>query len=168
MIEIADVEDYPPNSAGWYIYTFANGFQCHMYYNGTQWKTAGGQMHRIMPGDTWHSSYFARQKTANILEIVWRTSRKIKDGRTPQDVLAKSMEELGELSQEVLIAADKHYKDPGNDGIVGEAIDVMICMADMIYGQFPDIPECVVAEIMERKLIKWEEKSSKSSSKTKS
>ncbi len=66
-------------------------------------------------------------------DYVFGVSDKLKDGRTIADVIGHTMEELGELATEVKIADGKSYKDPGVDGIVGEAVDVIVCLLDWAY-----------------------------------
>lgn len=65
---------------------------------------------------------------------------------------------MGELSQEVMIDQGHHYKAPGKDGIIGEAVDVIVCMADMIFQADPTITEEEVQVILAKKLAKWIEK----------
>lgn len=89
---------------------------------------------------------------------ILQNSKTIKDGRTRYAVLAKAGEELGELSQEVMISLGDHYKNPGKDGVIGEAIDLMICCTDMIYGVNPEITEEELIQISGLKLSKWKEK----------
>ena len=91
-----------------------------------------------------------------LVEQIKETSQRIKDGRSKYAVLAKATEELGELSQEVMIEAGDHYKEPGKDGIVGEAIDLMICAIDMILQADPQFTEQQMQAIATRKLAKWE------------
>ena len=87
---------------------------------------------------------------------------KVADGipndRTPSDVLKYMMTEVGELSEEVIIAEGKSYKDPGKDGIVGEAIDVAVCAFDIIHRMCPDMTEGELMKIAQPKLDKWAEK----------
>jgi hypothetical protein len=88
-----------------------------------------------------------------------QNSKRIKNGRTRYAVLAKAQEELGELAQEVMISQDDHYKPEGKDGIIGEAIDLMVCCIDIIYGVNPNITEAEMQVILKKKLAKWVEKS---------
>lgn len=92
------------------------------------------------------------------IKQILETSKAIKDGRTRYAVLAKAGEELGELSQEVMISVGDHYKPAGKDGVIGEAIDLMICCSDMIYGVDPEITEEQLIQIAGLKLSKWKEK----------
>lgn len=92
------------------------------------------------------------------IEQILATSRRIHDDRTDYAVLAKATEELGELAQEVMIENGDHYKEPGKDGIVGEAIDTIICCVDLIYQQNKVITEATLQRILSKKLAKWAEK----------
>lgn len=90
-----------------------------------------------------------------IFKIVQNYSSLIEDGRTHHDVLAYMMTELGELSEEIIIANGKSYKDPGVDGIIGEAVDVILCALDMINISNPQMTEDEILEIVIRKCKKW-------------
>jgi hypothetical protein len=61
--------------------------------------------------------------------------------RTPADIAMHTLTELGELAQEIIIAEGRSYKDPGKDGVIGEAIDVLICAADYVMTRHPNIRE---------------------------
>jgi hypothetical protein len=98
-----------------------------------------------------------------LLNQVWATSRIISRAegpnlRTKYAVLAKGMEEMGELSQEIMISLGQHYKKPGKDGVIGEAIDVIVCMADLIFHENPNLTEQEVQVLLAAKLAKWVEK----------
>jgi len=86
-------------------------------------------------------------------------SRRIKDSRTPSDIFFKLGEEFGELSQELLIQAGKHYKPAGKDGVIGEALDMIVCLIDLIHRHQNDVTEEQLAEMIQKKLNKWAEKS---------
>ncbi|AFC21577.1 hypothetical protein GAP32_127 [Cronobacter phage vB_CsaM_GAP32] len=81
------------------------------------------------------------------------------DRRTYDYVLKKCVEELGELSLEIQIDSGLSYKEPGADGIEGEAVDLAICAMDMFALQYPGLsPEQIEAEFykkMNEKLEKW-------------
>lgn len=53
--------------------------------------------------------------------------------RTPGKVYLHFLSELGELAEEINIAAGELYKTAGPDGIIGEAADCLNCMCDMIW-----------------------------------
>lgn len=81
------------------------------------------------------------------------------DRRTTDYVLKKCLEELGELSLELQIDAGLSYKEPGADGVEGEAVDLAICAMDMFALQYPGLPpKLIEAEFykkMNEKLEKW-------------
>lgn len=94
-----------------------------------------------------------------LVSEILETSRQIDNGRTIQDVLTHAMTELGELAQEVQIAEGKSYKQQGADGVVGEALDVINCMIDIIYVHYGVLAdEHYMAALNSRKLAKWKEK----------
>lgn len=76
--------------------------------------------------------------------------------RSIYQVLGKLMEEVGELSQEVLIR-DKFVKASkgGPDGIIGEAIDVITCALDLIWVTYPGVDEETIEPLLRLKLEKW-------------
>ena len=79
--------------------------------------------------------------------------------RTNDYVLKKCVEELGELALELQIEDGLSYKEPGEDGVVGEAVDLAITAMDMFALQNPcltpeQLQNLFLAE-MNRKLEKW-------------
>jgi len=100
------------------------------------------------------------------IQRVLKASERVDDGRTPYYVLAKCMEELGELSTEVAVAEGQGYKEAGKDGVVGEAIDTMASLIDLVFlhlrRENPDITLEEIQKILYNKLIpklhKWESK----------
>lgn len=76
-------------------------------------------------------------------------------------VMKKCAEELGELSLEINISQGLSYKEPGKDGIKGEAVDLAICALDMFALQCHNMtPEEIEREFltyMLTKLNKWKE-----------
>lgn len=81
----------------------------------------------------------------------------IENDRTISDIIEHAMTELGELSMENIIEKGRSYKAPGKDGIVGEAVDVMLCMLDIIRKAEPEMTEEALMEIVQPKLQKWKE-----------
>ena len=75
--------------------------------------------------------------------------------RTAYQILAHLTSEVGELAQEVAIVEGDSYKDAGEDGIIGESIDIIICCLDMIRSQNPKITEKQLVEIATTKINKW-------------
>jgi hypothetical protein len=94
-----------------------------------------------------------------LVNTIWCASDHVQDSRTYTDVLTHAMSELGELALEVQIHAGKSYKMPGSDGIVGEALDVVACMLDMIRVHDPLLTESDLMRIMQPKLVKWRQNS---------
>ena len=65
--------------------------------------------------------------------FVQNISRSIQNDRTISSIILKGFEEIGELSEELTIKYFKTYKQPGKDGVIGEAIDLLIVVADLYY-----------------------------------
>lgn len=91
----------------------------------------------------------------SVVEATLFTSVNITDGRTTADVLAHMMTEVGELAQEVIISQGRSYKEPGADGVAGEAIDVMLCALDIIALEKPEWDERDILFYANEKLQKW-------------
>lgn len=91
-----------------------------------------------------------------LVSIVKAYSQEIENGRTPVDILAHLKSEVLELQQEV----EKKMEgfDPGDDGIPGESIDIILCALDLIYVTEPDITEQQLLELADRKCRKWKSK----------
>jgi hypothetical protein len=97
----------------------------------------------------------------NMMSIVKQTfdySDQIKNNRNPFYVLSKITEELGELSVEVQISEGVSYKEAGKDGVVGESIDLITCVLDLIHIMHPELTEEDLVKIAIPKLNKWKEK----------
>lgn len=79
---------------------------------------------------------------------------RIKNGRTEKDILKHLDGEQEELDVEAL----KAYwnKEPGEDGVLGEAIDVFLCAVDYAHKKDPSITAEQIEAIVKRKLDKWE------------
>jgi FKBP-type peptidyl-prolyl cis-trans isomerase FkpA len=75
--------------------------------------------------------------------------------RTRYSVLAHATSELGELAQEVAIVEGHSYKQPSSDGVVGEGVDTILAVLDLIYRHNPDITEEDLIEIARAKGGKW-------------
>lgn len=61
-----------------------------------------------------------------------KISNEVVNHRSQRDVYAHAVTEQGELMQEIIIAEGRSYKEAGEDGIPGEALDLILCMADLI------------------------------------
>lgn len=95
----------------------------------------------------------------DIIQEIFDTGDSIQNNRHPIDVLTYAGTEMGELSQEVLIEYSNlaSHKSPGADGIVGEAVDAIICLVDLIRVHDSSITSDEVHTIIMKKLSKWEE-----------
>lgn len=99
--------------------------------------------------------FLSDTQTATMVDAITLTSQHIDNGRTPNDVFTKLIEEVGELAQELLVLNGRSYKQPGSDGIIGEAIDAINCLVDLIYLIEPGINEQSLAFIAWTKQKKW-------------
>lgn len=94
-------------------------------------------------------------------------SKKIKDDRDINKIFLHAMTEMGELSEEILIDKGLSYKEPGVDGVVGEAVDLLICIVDLLHFHLKQkgvdlsggVIDAYIKDVAENKLKKWEEKS---------
>ena len=90
-----------------------------------------------------------------LVEQVFKYADAIQNGRTPQDILNHTQTEFGELMTEFIISEGKSYKQAGEDGMVGEAIDAIVCLIDFIRVVAPELSEEELCRIAEPKLEKW-------------
>jgi|SRR5271157_419630 len=74
--------------------------------------------------------------------------------RTRYSVLTSTMSELGELAEEVMISEGNSYKEQGEDGIVGEAIDTILCLLDLLHKNC-NLTEKELDAIAKKKCDKW-------------
>lgn len=81
----------------------------------------------------------------------------IEDGRTDLDVLEHMEGEVKELREEI-----ENPENPGEDGIFGEAIDIIACCVDIIRRHIPGLTdeelERLAAQKMREKCEKWKRK----------
>lgn len=75
--------------------------------------------------------------------------------RVLYSVFASLMSEAGELGEEIAIENGHSYKSKGADGVVGEAIDVIITALDLITVANPELTEEQITEMARRKCDKW-------------
>lgn len=76
----------------------------------------------------------------------------VRDGRTLAEICYHLKLELQELDQELAAA------EPGEDGVAGEAIDVMLCALDLVFKARPDWSDADIVAYAERKCRKWASK----------
>lgn len=90
-----------------------------------------------------------------MINNVFEVSDKVKNNRTPSTVLLHLVQELGELATEIQIEEGHIQKTPSDDGIIGEAIDVIICALDIIRIHDQEITEEEIISYCQKKLNKW-------------
>jgi hypothetical protein len=78
----------------------------------------------------------------------------VSNGRTLADVFEHACGEMEEL--EVEIVFHENGTPAGDDGVVGEAVDVMLCMIDLIHQYKPEITNIEIMDIVVRKCEKWQ------------
>lgn len=80
----------------------------------------------------------------NIFDTVWEAAKQADiyhKNRTVQSIYNHAMSEMGEIALEVNIEDGQSYKAPGSDGIVGESLDAIAAMLDLVYKVNPDFPK---------------------------
>lgn len=78
--------------------------------------------------------------------------------RTVQSIFNHALSEMGEIAIEINIAAGQSYKAPGSDGIVGESLDAIAALFDIIYQVDPNLTEEQLIKMLEPKMKKWIDK----------
>lgn len=91
-----------------------------------------------------------------LVNTIFQASDRIKNNRSPQDILNHLVSEIGELSTEISIEYGNSYKTPSVDGIVGEAIDAILCLVDIIHKHAPELTEDDLAKYAQKKTMKWQ------------
>lgn len=94
-----------------------------------------------------------------MISQILQTAESIKNNRTVSQIFTYTIEEIGELATELNIEDGYSNKEPGKDGVIGEAVDAIICLMDLIYTHRPTITEDELAQVCANKLTKWKEKS---------
>lgn len=88
-----------------------------------------------------------------IEQLVRIYSRRIQNGRTLSDIVRHAEDELVELKDELVKL--EAGEPQGDDGIVGESIDVILCALDAIYVANPAITDEEILDIARTKCEKW-------------
>lgn len=89
-----------------------------------------------------------------MVEEILAACERIKNDRNLCSVFLHLKEEVQELNTEVIASVFSNAQ--GEDGIIGEAVDVILCAVDVIYQQNPSITKEQIAEVVARKIAKWE------------
>lgn len=90
-----------------------------------------------------------------ILSRAHEVSKVVPD-RSKERVFLQFLSEVGELSEEINIAMGESKKSPGADGVIGEAADVLNCLADLCYVSCDGSAEELVAQISELEILDFE------------
>lgn len=96
---------------------------------------------------------------SDLVSAIFQFSDKIKDNRTEKDIMLSLQEEIGELALELKITNGLSYKEPSSDGVIGEAIDAINCLVDLIRIHNPNITSEEITNYATTKCTKWLEKS---------
>lgn len=90
----------------------------------------------------------------DIIETILEASRRIINSRTVYSVNKHLQGEADELDYEVFLTVSG--AEAGKDGILGEAVDVILCAVDLIYKDNPNITKEEILAKVKEKLDKWE------------
>lgn len=93
-----------------------------------------------------------------MINTIFKVSDEVKNNRSVQSILNSAVSEVGELATEVDIKFGVSYKSQGPDGIIGEAIDVILGIVDLIHVYDPTLTEADLIDIATIKLAKWKSK----------
>lgn len=98
------------------------------------------------------------QARLGLIEMVKATSERV--GTRNVDAIFKSLaEEVGELATELSIEAGTKKREASPDGVVGEAIDVLVVILDLLHLKLGnDITGQAFLDRVQSKLNKWEGK----------
>jgi hypothetical protein len=84
-----------------------------------------------------------------------READKYHGDRSLRDILDHGIGEMKETLDEVEIFLGDLPGPAGADGVIGEAIDTILCLLDLIYKFNPTFTEAQMVEIAESKGAKW-------------
>jgi hypothetical protein len=84
-----------------------------------------------------------------LIALVRQYSNQVKNRRTITGVFGYLTDEVKELHDEV------YTYTPGEDGIAGEAIDIILCCLDLIFLSRPDMTDQQILDYAEKKCEKW-------------
>ena len=92
----------------------------------------------------------------SIVSVIVGYADSIKDGRTKSDIFGYLVDEVDELREEV------NADQPGDDGIFGEAVDVLVNIIDLIRHEYPNATIAEIEAEIEayalKKCEKWKRK----------
>lgn len=87
------------------------------------------------------------------IEKIITACKSMKNNRDLSSIIAHLVSETKELEEEVTKSING--ETAGVDGVIGEAIDVILCAVDLIYMKNPSISKEYVSFLVGQKLEKW-------------
>jgi hypothetical protein len=141
-----------------------NGLRCPSYRVSVEGYRCNLYLTELMTLKSFDSEIPAEiVEQMSLFDAVKAASRKVDHvhPRTRGDVIISALTELGECAEEVRIANGTSYKPQGVDGVVGEAIDTIACMIDLIHVENPELTERELVEYALTKMKKWVKKEKK-------
>lgn len=93
---------------------------------------------------------------SDLVALVRYYSEQVKNDRTRTSIYNALVSESEELRDEIVKVAEG--KPEGDDGIIGESIDVILCALDLIFQHRPDITDAEIDRIAFNKCEKWARK----------
>lgn len=92
----------------------------------------------------------------SLVEDILKYSKEIQNGRTIASIWQHTLSEVSELSYEIdVLDGTLPPEYGGEDGLIGEAIDGILCLVDLIHQHNPEITEDELRTIAAKKLEKW-------------
>ena len=88
------------------------------------------------------------------IEKIITTCKAMTNNRDLSSIMAHLQSETKELQDEVTKSINGEGAGP--DGVIGEAIDVILCAVDLIYMKNPSVSKEYVSFLVGQKLEKWE------------
>jgi hypothetical protein len=95
----------------------------------------------------------APDERCDLVDMTRAYSDAIQNGRALDDIMNSAQAEMKELSEELYKV--RTNSPAGDDGVVGESIDVILCMLDLIFKAKPSITAIEIEAIARRKNEKW-------------
>lgn len=98
-------------------------------------------------------------KNFNVLQYMQEVCAFIGHTKDDQsDIMLSKMEETGELATEIKIARGLKPGPAGYDGVVGEAIDDILCALDILYTELGSLDNDRIKQTIINKATKWKNK----------
>lgn len=87
------------------------------------------------------------------IESILQVCRTIKHDRDISSAFVHLKGEVNELDDE--ISAVLYNQSPNEDGVIGEAVDCILCLVDIIYHEDNSVSSEEIDNIVNKKLAKW-------------